>query len=168
MPAARCRRCRRCRSRRWSASSARAAERPGGRATADEGCSCARWAWLRRTILRLATRFGLRCRTRAPAPLRVADGAPRGGTVRSAGAAPAHRAEGVHGAYAPTGNFLPLARTNGFLQTWYRGDSLAQPSMLQQVGWRIARQTVSVGVSHTMEIVLGCTPKTFDTLEPTF
>ena len=38
------------------------------------------------------------------------------------------------GAFAPTGNFLPLARTSGFLQTWYRGDSMPRPHVVQDIG----------------------------------
>lgn len=66
------------------------------------------------------------------------------------------------GSYAPSANLLPVARTKGFIQTWYHGQSVPFGTLVTQMGWRYdSASTSATGFTHTMEIILDNTPATF-------
>ncbi len=72
------------------------------------------------------------------------------------------------GAFGGSTNALPFGRTQGFIQTWYRGDSLPIPHPITTIGWRAARGSTAAGIAFDVEVLLTSTTTTFSTLSPTF
>ncbi len=57
---------------------------------------------------------------------------------------------------------LPLGRTRGKIQSWYRGDNLPQLAQLGWAGWRIEFGTGSAsGGTYKLEVVLANTPVSY-------
>lgn len=70
---------------------------------------------------------------------------------------------------APGSNFLPAARTKGFIQTWYHGENLPVGMVVTQLGWRYDPTAwYPSAFAHRMEIVLDNATTTFATLSSTF
>ena len=82
---------------------------------------------------------------------------------------PAHTIPKVFsGTYAPGAHSLPLARSRGFTQFWYRGSDLPPPLLVRAIGWRVDEDTTVQAMSLKLEIVLSNTAKTATNLSMTF
>jgi len=71
------------------------------------------------------------------------------------------------GVLAPGANLLPLSRTRGFIQTWYHGSNMKIFPVLE-LGVRVDSGSNAAALTHTLEVTLASTTKTFSTLDPTF
>jgi len=72
------------------------------------------------------------------------------------------------GTYGTTTNAYPFARTYGYFQIWYRGDSLKAPKPVLNLGWRAAPGITVQAQQLKLQIVLSSSTQGFSNLSKTF